>query len=133
MLHKIADGSTVAAFFIDWACMTRHQPNKDPEFISMSIVPPNDPQMVPEIKLEMGNNCVTRMFVFENTKISDLKEMVLKSGVKNAMAASSKKSLGHSKPSIFLRPINLCPRTVPPMPENSVGNFAWVFTAMPKR
>lgn len=48
------------------------------------------------------------------------------------MAASSKKSLGHSKPSILLGPINLCLRTVPPMPENSVGNFAWVFTAMPK-
>lgn len=39
--------------------------------------------MVPDIKLEMGNNCVTRMFVFVDTKISDLKEMVLKSGVKN--------------------------------------------------
>ncbi|XP_059656750.1 acyltransferase Pun1-like [Cornus florida] len=144
-LHKIADGATVSSFISDWAALTRQSGEKAfPEFISAIISPPNDPPLLPDTKLELGN-CVTRRYVFSASKIAELKATVVNSGVpkptrvevvsnlifKRAMAARRATS-GSSRLSILLQPVNLRPRLSPPLPENSAGNFSWFFSIMAK-
>ncbi|CAK9173369.1 unnamed protein product [Ilex paraguariensis] len=127
----------------DWAATTiqSHDHPVSPVFISSSILWHNDPPVLSD-KLEQGN-CITRRFVFSASKLANLKNMVKNSELDNpsrvecvsaliykcAMAASSAIS-GSSRPSILIQPVNLRPRIVPPLPENSVGNFSWFFSIM---
>lgn len=149
MLHKIADGGTLASFVCDWASLAQNSGLNlpPPHFISKSLVPPNDPPIVREItKIEKIDNCVTRRFVFDASKLAHLKAMVTKLGVSNPsrvelvgaliykcfMAADFKAKGESSRPYLFIQPVNLRPRTVPPVPANSVGNFCWFSTVIVK-
>ncbi|KAA8522080.1 hypothetical protein F0562_012606 [Nyssa sinensis] len=145
MLHKIADGAAVSSFLSDWATMARQSGEEvSPKFISASLSPPNDQPDMPDTKLEC-ENCVTRRYVFDASKLAELKAMSVDSGVPNptrvevvttlifkCATAASTSNLVSSRPSVLLQPVNLRPRMSPPLPENSVGNFSWFFSIMAK-
>ncbi|KAL8089043.1 hypothetical protein AgCh_038707 [Apium graveolens] len=149
LLHKIADGGTVASFLWDWASLARNSGLNvpSPHFISKSLVPPSDPPIVREItKIEKLDDCVTRRFIFDASKLAHLKAMLTKLGVSNPsrvelvgaiiykcfMTANFKAMGESSRPCLVIQPVNLRPRTVPPVPANSVGNFSWFSTVMVK-
>ena len=148
-LHKISDAGTVAIFLSDWASLARNSGLNlpPPYFISKSLVPPNDAPVVKEVtRIETLDDCVTRRFVFDASKLAELKAMVTKFGVPNPsrvevvgafiykclMAANLKAKGESSRPYLFIQPVNLRSRTTPPVPANSVGNFAWFSTVMVK-
>uniref|UniRef100_A0A5B7ACY4 Uncharacterized protein n=1 Tax=Davidia involucrata TaxID=16924 RepID=A0A5B7ACY4_DAVIN len=140
--HKITDACSMITFMTDWAAATQQSETFPPEFIAKSILSPtpNDPFMVPEIELGK-RNCITKRFVFDGLRISDLKAMAVDSGARNptrvevvtallykcAMEASTA-NLGSFRPSILIQLVNMRSRVIPPLPKNSVGNFSWYFT-----
>ncbi|XP_059636008.1 acyltransferase Pun1-like [Cornus florida] len=145
MSHKIADGSTMANFLNDWATTARrNEIVPSPHFISLSSgsSPIDDPLIVGEIKMGRVSS-VTKRFVFDASKLAELKaiitcesaeienptrvEVVTALLYKCAMAASKANSPSTSRPSILSQVANMRPKMVPPLPENSVGNFAWHF------
>ncbi|XP_059636010.1 acyltransferase Pun1-like [Cornus florida] len=145
MSHKIADGSTMANFLKDWATTARgHEIVPSPHFISLSSgsSPIDDPLIQGETKMGKVSS-VTRRFVFDASKLAELKavitcesaeidnpsrvEVVTALLYKCAMAASKANSRSTSRPSILRQVANMRPKMVPPLPENSVGNFAWHF------
>ena len=144
--HKIADASTMSTFFNDWAAVARQLlPNGDhipsPQFIGASLFPPvEDPTMLKLYAVPKRETCLTRRFLFHASKIAELKAMATSSGVDNptrvevvtalilkcAMSASRANS-GSFRPSVFRNAANLRQITIPPLPQNSVGNFITVY------
>ncbi|XP_057486935.1 acyltransferase Pun1-like [Actinidia eriantha] len=146
--HKIADGCTLINFIGDWAATARQEGEKvRPMFItetsSTSLL--DCPLTLPEIELKK-QSCVTRRFVFDASKIADLKAMAAGSGVqnpcrvevvtalrykcavKNVCARNSCTKNTKGKAAMLIQTMNMHPRMVPPLPDNSVGNFTWQFT-----
>ncbi|XP_059636009.1 acyltransferase Pun1-like [Cornus florida] len=149
MSHKIGDGSTGTTFLNDWATMARQSGElvPSPHFISSSSST-DHPVVVREIKVGK-ETCVTRRFVFDAPKLAELKAMIISQSsakkienpsrtevvtallYKCAMAAAA--SIANSpnstfKPSILSQSTNMRPKMVPPLAENSTGNFVWYFT-----
>lgn len=144
MLHKVTDACAIFGFINDWAAVARGE-KVSPMFLTRKAISPFNGQLtLPEIKLEK-DNVVTRKFSFDPSKLSSLKatvtddpgilqnpsrvEVVTALIYKCAMAASKAKT-GLSRPSMLMQAANLRPRVVPPLPENSVGNFSWFFSIM---
>ncbi|KAL4586413.1 hypothetical protein LXL04_011049 [Taraxacum kok-saghyz] len=140
--HKVADGSTIAAFLTNWAAMARGEViiRSQPMILARSIPCSDIGYPVPEIVMEKCSNCVTKRYVFDAKRIAGLKESVgglvenpTKVQVvtaylyKCAIAASFEKS-GCFRKSTWIQLVNMRPRITPPLPENSVGNFSWYFT-----
>ncbi|KAM7497854.1 hypothetical protein LguiA_022268 [Lonicera macranthoides] len=133
--HRVADAYTLSTFLTYWAAVTRQTSEQVLPHVILS--PPNDPVTMQEIP-PPKKNWVTRKFVFQNTKIAQLKSMVALFGVQNptrfevlaallyrcAMTAA-KSSSGISSPSILLYAMNMRTKMVPQLPKTSVGNFMW--------
>ncbi|KAG9148876.1 hypothetical protein Leryth_026974 [Lithospermum erythrorhizon] len=88
MSHKVSDGLTLSNFARDWAAVTkqagteatrRSKPSPlSPQVNASSIIPPIED---PSTKAEFGlfphqENCVTKRFVFDSSKLSQLKAKV---------------------------------------------------------
>ncbi|CAK9160352.1 unnamed protein product [Ilex paraguariensis] len=143
MLHRIGDGCTKNAFIKDCAAIAVQSQDHQVShvFISSSILQLNDPPVLSD-KLEQGN-CITRRLVFSALKLANLKTMVKNLELNNASQvegvsaliyncamAASRAISSASSPFILILPVNLRPRIVPPLPENSVENFSWFFLIM---
>ncbi|XP_027178023.1 acylsugar acyltransferase 3-like [Coffea eugenioides] len=139
--HRIADASSVSTFMNDWAAIARQTSDiPSPHLHAASLFPPVDGQQFPKPsppKLDQGKH-VKRILAFHASKIGELKAIALNSGVENPtrfevvsallygcfMSAASKANSGsHSRPSIFVNAVNFRQIIVPPLPQNSVGNF----------
>ncbi|KAM7497856.1 hypothetical protein LguiA_022270 [Lonicera macranthoides] len=133
--HKAGDACTFSTFLAYWAAVTRQSGEEvSPHFISS---PANDPIAMPEVVLPK-RNWVTKRFVFPNTKIAQLKNVVASSGVENpsrveslsallykcAMSAKSS-STGSFTPSAMFQVTNMRDKMNPPLPITTVGNFLW--------
>uniref|UniRef100_A0A2N9FW37 Uncharacterized protein n=1 Tax=Fagus sylvatica TaxID=28930 RepID=A0A2N9FW37_FAGSY len=147
--HKIIDGSSLSTFLQSWTATTRGNGEVVlPELlIGGSSFPPRDLPILPKPKVNLlTQKCTTRRFVFDTSKIAILKakiaiaigqgpptnvEIVLALIFKCAMAASMSKSRC-SVPSVLSQTVNLRKRMVPPLPENSIGNFLWKFLVFSK-
>ncbi|KAL7596359.1 hypothetical protein Lser_V15G28311 [Lactuca serriola] len=147
--HKVADGSSLVHFLNDWAMMTRlcSKEQKKHEF---SI--DHDPKFIPfqhmnvnftSLLLERSKDCVTRSFIFPNSKINDLKlkvkAMTEESGhpitnptrvevlnwilYKCAVAAATKNNSGVFKPSGVNHLINIRGKMIESLPQKSIGNY----------
>ncbi|KAL3497726.1 hypothetical protein ACH5RR_040458 [Cinchona calisaya] len=145
MSHKVNDAGALYGFINDWTAVTRGE-KVSPIFLTQKIISSlnNGQKTIPEIKHEK-DNVVTRRFSFDPSKLADLKAIIARddSGTLEinpsrvevvttllymcAMAASKAKT-GMSRPSMLIQVVNLRPRVVPPLPENSVGNFCWSFS-----
>ncbi|KAM7497855.1 hypothetical protein LguiA_022269 [Lonicera macranthoides] len=135
MSHKVGDGCTFSTFLSHWAAVTCQSGEEvSPHFISS---PANDPNDTPEVVLPI-RNWVTKRFVFHNTKIAQLKNMIASSGVENptrveslsaliykcAMTAKSTSS-GSFSPSVMFQATNMRDKLIPPLPKTTVGNNLW--------
>ncbi|XP_059658975.1 stemmadenine O-acetyltransferase-like [Cornus florida] len=121
MSHKIFDGSTIGQFINGWAAMSRGLGET--------------PQLT-------KSKCITKRFVFDASNIALLREKVAKHSCvdrptrlevtsaliwKCAMEVQRAKS-GSFRPSFASQTVNLHPRMVPPMPEQSAGNLWWAIS-----
>ncbi|CAH1451309.1 unnamed protein product [Lactuca virosa] len=145
--HKIADACSLATLINDWAKMTRfcsgvekHESPINPLFISLEYMNIN----YEGLSLERSNDCVTRSFMFPNSKINDLKlkvkTMTAESGnpitnptrvevlnwllYKCAVKAAMKNNTsGSFKPTGVSHLTNIRGKMIEPLPENSMGNL----------
>ncbi|KAG9154427.1 hypothetical protein Leryth_000864 [Lithospermum erythrorhizon] len=136
----------------DWAAVTKQagllgdqKPSPlSPQVNASSIIPPIED---PSTKAEFGlfphqENCVTKRFVFDSSKLSQLKAKVSgETGIKNptrvevvaalvhkhAHAAASIVDPNSSKPPIFIHVVNMRPLINPPLTPNYVGNLSNYF------
>ncbi|KAL4574206.1 hypothetical protein LXL04_021032 [Taraxacum kok-saghyz] len=142
--HKIADGSSLAHFMNDWAKMTRlfSKEQKDnvfsinPKFMDFQYMKINPL----EYKLESSDACVTKSFLFPNSKINVLKLKVAEESgqpitsltrvevltwllYKCAVSAATKNSSGSFKPTGIRQIINLRSK-MEKLTKDTIGNFA---------
>ncbi|KAJ9555425.1 hypothetical protein OSB04_010039 [Centaurea solstitialis] len=144
--HKVGDASSTFNFVNDWATVTRSK-NKDASDINPHFVTNYEPRnvKVPEIlpEREEGIDCVTRSFVFPNSKKNDLKAMAMKMATefgqpitnptfaecltwllhKCATAAATKANSGIFEPSGLGTIMNMRSNFNEPLPDTAIGNF----------
>ncbi|PON71615.1 Transferase [Trema orientale] len=140
--HKFMDAATIGMFVKSWAQTSNGSGQRvvDPVFDGASYFPPVDPSFfrLPNV---VGNEveCVMRRFVFDKSKVMDLKARVSSQGIKNptraqvvtaliwkcAIAASRSSSDNHQVPVnkfSLAQTMEVRKRAEPPLPENLVGN-----------
>ncbi|KNA25516.1 hypothetical protein SOVF_006070 [Spinacia oleracea] len=124
-----------------------------------SIWPPSNQSIIPELEFTTSN-VVTRRYVFNPTKISELKAAAAAASTISATSNTSKakpiqnpsrvevvtsliyKTIIQSNKKIHPRglvtsyslaqTVNMRTRMVPPLPKNTVGNIVWYFPVMIK-
>ncbi|XP_024974894.1 deacetylvindoline O-acetyltransferase-like [Cynara cardunculus var. scolymus] len=139
--HKVADGSTIAAFLDAWAATARGEVKPKPMILATSIPSLDLTFKVPEIVMDKTTTCITKRYVFDAQKIVELKnsimglseiptrvELVTAELYKCAIATSMAKA-GYIRNSTWIQLVNMRSRMTTPLPENSAGNFSWYFTA----
>ncbi|GFZ02852.1 HXXXD-type acyl-transferase family protein [Actinidia rufa] len=137
--HKIADAASYCEFVKAWAGTAFGSPSAVlPDFTSASTrFPPIDHPKLTMLTnfCKQTRNVVTSMFVFEASKIAELKakaasmsmqcptrfEVVTAFLWKCTILASRSRS-GSPQPSVLMGGINMRPRLVPPFPHHSFGN-----------
>ncbi|KAL7176989.1 hypothetical protein ACSBR2_030343 [Camellia fascicularis] len=147
-LHRIMDATTLQAFLSCWAAMaTGSSKNREtyPDINAALFFPPRrdsqtqDDQVTFSFKQNwfLNKDGVWKRFVFDAAAISALKAKVASEAVPNPTrfqvvasfiwksAISASKALGSQKPSAIMFPVNMRPKMVPPMSQNSIGNFVW--------
>ncbi|CAL5414018.1 unnamed protein product [Camellia sinensis] len=151
-LHRIMDATTLQAFLSCWAA-TATGSSKDretyPDINAALFFPPRrdsqtqDDQVTFSFKQKwfLNKDGVWKRFVFDAAAISALKAKVASEAVPNPTrfqvvasfiwksAISASKALGSQKPSVIMFPVNMRPKMVPPMSQNSIGNIVWHATA----
>ncbi|KAI3706928.1 hypothetical protein L6452_25018 [Arctium lappa] len=151
--HKIADGSSLAHFFNDWAKVTRFCSREqkqefpiDPRFIPFQNINLNFDGLL----LKASNDCITRSFMFPNSKINNLKNkvktMTAESGqpitnptrvevlnwllYKCSVAAATKNNPGSFRTTGVGHLINIRNKMMEPLPENTIGNLFFTMEIM---
>ncbi|XP_062109531.1 stemmadenine O-acetyltransferase-like [Humulus lupulus] len=144
--HKLIDAATVGMFIKSWAetslnnCSDGDHQTADvvPSFDGASYFPPADPSFfrAPNVKPD-EIECVTKRFVFDKTKVADLKAKVSSQGIlspsraqvvtaliwKCAIAVSRSNSGGVVPTRFSLsQTMDIRKRTQPPLPDCLVGN-----------
>lgn len=146
MCHKVADAATLCNFINDWAMFSRQnqdqQEEQEEKLLSSLPFPVPGASFLPQENLPVfpetafvKNDTVCRRFVFEGAKIDSLKAMVSSRDVHNPTRVEvvsaliynrAVSSLGLTfKTTPFRTAVNLRSRTVPPLPEKSLGNLVW--------
>ncbi|KAI3792310.1 hypothetical protein L2E82_06185 [Cichorium intybus] len=154
--HKIADACSLAHLIHDWAKTTRfcsgdqkHDESPiDPQFIPLEYMNIN----YTGLSLERSNDCVTRSFMFPNSKINHLKlkvkTMTSESGTpitnptrvevlnwllyKCAVEAATKNNSGSFKPTGVSHLTNIRSKMIKPLPENTMGNLFMIIDIQTK-
>ncbi|KAI3935886.1 hypothetical protein MKX01_004613 [Papaver californicum] len=154
--HKIGDGSSLTTFINDWAAAARGVPIeqiKGPQFDLPSLFPLRDLKgyIPPSAGAEMVEEIVTKKFVFEASKIAELKKhgIVGNESDRNddvnkyptrveALSAfiwrrvialdQTKKQMSNETPPVTtvygsLHAVNMRARMIPPLPSASFGNM----------
>ncbi|XP_061352955.1 stemmadenine O-acetyltransferase-like [Gastrolobium bilobum] len=140
MSHKVGDISTLFNFINDWANLNRFEEGEltFPVFdVGASMFPQGDLPVLPEFVF-VKQNTACRRLVFDGSKIESLKAIVSSHQVENPTrvevvialiykCAVSALRLNNNTP--LLVTINLRRRMVPPLPDKSIGNLVWSFSA----
>ncbi|XP_028091290.1 vinorine synthase-like [Camellia sinensis] len=153
-LHQIIDATALMTFISCWAAIASRPLGKEsdscsPNINAASLFPPrSDSQLPPPEKLvsymfnqkwlhkkECG---VSTRFVIDGAAISLLKAKVASKAVPNptrfqvvasfiwnCAVSASTSFLGSQKPSVMYFAVNMKPKMVPPMSQNSIGNIVW--------
>ncbi|CAK9173371.1 unnamed protein product [Ilex paraguariensis] len=100
------------------------------------------PSSPPELESLMGAKDLAR-FMFSASKLANLTTLTKNSEIDdptriqvvtalifNCAMAAAKALSGASLSYILIHPVNLRLRIIPPLPENSVGNFSWFYSIM---
>lgn len=148
--HKIADAATLTTFIKTWAAAASGIGDESvvvPLFNAVSMMPLKDISIAPPAIEIKQHKSVTKRFVFHSSKIAALKAEVTNNSVsaevehptkvetlaaliwKCAMKAS-RANLGIStRPSALYQNVNMRSRVLPPVPNESIGNFVGSFIA----
>ncbi|XP_038680227.1 stemmadenine O-acetyltransferase-like [Tripterygium wilfordii] len=142
--HKIIDGATISSFFHAWAAISRGFIDQAPHpnltqastmFPPAESIPRHYLSLVDNLWFRKGNY-VTRLFFFNSHSISRLKAKI--KGIGNTTPSAnqalcvllwkyfmiaSREVSSTPKLSVLVQPVNLRPRTNPPMSSTSTGNI----------
>ncbi|XP_050211711.1 BAHD acyltransferase BIA1-like [Mercurialis annua] len=144
MSHKITDVSTLSSFLKCWSAVTSNSLANmvSPVFNGASLFPPT-PISIPSILQiqPMQPNCTTRRILFTPLKIAALKAKAASAAVPDptkveaisgllwtAAAASMRSKFGFFRASNCSLAVNMRKRFLPPLPDNSAGQFSWAMT-----
>ncbi|KAL8223809.1 hypothetical protein R6Q57_019284 [Mikania cordata] len=150
LAHVIGDGCTLGSFLSHWASVARYGsidhkevvPN-NPHYIQSPCAQPILPEAGMK-KMAPWKNLVSKRFVFPNSKLSELKNMVVSEAdgsinnatrfevltsliYKTAVAAAIERS-GSFKPSYLVFVANVRDKFVQKLPQSTVGNFLYGMT-----
>ncbi|XP_034197482.1 BAHD acyltransferase At5g47980-like [Prunus dulcis] len=150
--HKVADASTLSTFIKSWATIAlgsastaSDQVLLPAEFgVAATLFPPQDVLNSPQPIMDLTrDNCITKRFVFDASKIAALKSKAASAAVPNPTRVevvsaliwkcalqASRSNLGFTKPSTWNQAVNMRTRSGLAMAENILGNFLSFFTAM---
>ncbi|XP_004310183.1 PREDICTED: vinorine synthase-like [Fragaria vesca subsp. vesca] len=142
--HRLADASSYFMFSKTWAATARGEANiEHPDLFSGTRFPPKD-VLAYDPSFNISKNKVTKRFLFNATMLEALREKyvegafgskenqkrpsrvdALTSFVWSRYLANSIKITGadDEKLYIMIHAVNLRPRFVPPLPQNSFGNI----------
>ncbi|XP_057512828.1 stemmadenine O-acetyltransferase-like [Actinidia eriantha] len=140
--HKIADAASYCEFVKAWASMALGSPSAVlPDFTSaFARFPPIDQFSDPKLTmltsfLKQPRNVATSRFVFEASKIAELKAKAASMSIQcptrfeavtallwKCIILASRSRSGSPQPSVLIAGINMRPRLVPPFPHHSFGN-----------
>ncbi|CAK9174040.1 unnamed protein product [Ilex paraguariensis] len=143
--HKITDASTVASFITAWESSSQAEvvATHQPYFDLGSLFPPSTGQEISLALLNPEINVVTRRFVFNGEAITKLKanaqtiaqiqtngmecqptRVEVMTGVRwKALISAARAKHGRLRDSLLIQTVNMRGRTVPPLPEITLGNF----------
>ncbi|CAL2253312.1 unnamed protein product [Prunus armeniaca] len=150
--HKVADASMLSTFIKSWATIALGSANTasdqvllPAEFgVAATLFPPQDVFNSPQPTMELiKDNCITKRFVFDASKIAALKSKAASAAVPNPTRVevvsaliwkcalqASRSNLGFTKPSTWNQAVNMRKISGLAMAENILGNFVSFFTAM---
>ncbi|PON77158.1 Transferase [Parasponia andersonii] len=144
--HRFCDLSSVVVFLRSWSARARGDAGEIavPDFVGSSFLPPLDLPPLPPVPNPIENRTTARL-VFNASKISALKTKFAESAKGNdhqynkylsrvevvlalilKCAISAARSITPEMKSVLFQSVNLRKRTVPPLPENSIGNLFWM-------
>ncbi|KAI4307567.1 hypothetical protein L6164_030738 [Bauhinia variegata] len=139
--HKFGDASTISTFVKCWSAIAFGDMAESmlPKYVvGTALHPSGDSSIVlPPIQIKLSPKCVTRRYVFEESKLAELKTKIastteLKPTRVEAVTAliwkcantASRTNLGsNTRPYLMSQSVNIRKRVSPSLPENSVGNF----------
>ncbi|KAK3027444.1 hypothetical protein RJ639_041050 [Escallonia herrerae] len=138
--HRIADGSTVASFFCEWATVNKAKSTDGicPSFDAASFFPGRGldkliPMSLPRSLKDAEFKSATKMFAFNKNAISTLRAMYNGSRASSlqlvnailwkALIGVDRAKHGRSRASFLIQPVNLRGRTNPPLPRQTFGNL----------
>lgn len=131
--HKIADATSCQTFVRAWAAMHRdHEYDGKllvPHFNGASVLPAKD-SFVNNLGLPQYQSLTTRRFVFDVTKIVNLKAKIGGTNVQLVSAIILKTARAASRQSkpettVFYQMVNLRKSMGSVVPENTMGNWFW--------
>ncbi|BFG40576.1 hypothetical protein CerSpe_268500 [Prunus speciosa] len=147
ILHKVTDALTFITFIKSWTSIALGSASTTSDQVLLpaaTVFPPQDffnsPQPIMELTKE---NCITKRFVFDASKIAALKSKAASAAVPNPTRVevvsaliwkcalqASRSNLGLIKPSVWIQVVNMRKRSGHAIAENVLGNFLWYFAAM---
>ncbi|XP_074303790.1 epi-neemfruitin B 7-O-acetyltransferse L7AT-like [Silene latifolia] len=141
--HKITDGGTVSAFMRGWSDIASCSGNRViPEYLASSLFPPMDSSITQDsLNLRMDRTS-TRRFVFEASKIAELRTRgasqdvsrptrveVVSSLLWKCATKASRANSRDKRYSVMSQSMNIRKRTTPPLPSTTIGNLVGYYVA----
>ncbi|KAI4314020.1 hypothetical protein L6164_026963 [Bauhinia variegata] len=141
--HKITDLKSASTFIKAWSATAFGSMNETmlPKYLSGTALhsPEGSHPFIPPVVQFKMTKCVTSRFVFEDSKIKELKTKAASKTVQQptrveavsaliwkCAARASTINLGlTNRESVMMRPVNIRKMVVPPLHENSFGNFVY--------
>ncbi|KAI4297264.1 hypothetical protein L6164_037158 [Bauhinia variegata] len=132
--HKFGDAATASTFLKCWSACFQNL------FLGQKLFTP------PPAENRLLLNCIRRRYVFEESKIADLKAKVSSTTVPKptrvesvaalvwkCASTATRINLGlTTRPSMMSQSVNIRKSVSPPLPENSVGNLVVPITVSPQ-
>ncbi|XP_010534787.1 PREDICTED: BAHD acyltransferase At5g47980-like [Tarenaya hassleriana] len=139
--HKVCDAASLAMFIHGWTSTAKgHSDSASPEFAAPTFFPTPDPSLDSPISdeiFDVGKPCVKKRFVFDASKIVELKKRAASIQVSNPTCVEAisglvwrcaRKVSGKTTPLVMTQAMDLR-RRIPSthLPHNTIGNLVFAF------
>ncbi|KAK9068096.1 hypothetical protein SSX86_012207 [Deinandra increscens subsp. villosa] len=145
MSHIVGDACTLGSFVNHWAYVALYGSTEHKEVLPLNpyfiqFPKTNSLLLEPHAANQKNNNHVMKKFMFPNSKLSDLKKIIVSTAAgslnnptrvesltallyKTAVAAAATNNSGHFNPSYLLIMADIRQKFVEKLPQTTVGNF----------